>query len=148
MKRLTIALGSDHAGFLYKSQVKQHLIDRGYDVLDFGTDSEQRVDYPDFVKPAAEAVAHGDADVGIVFGGSGNGEAIVANKVKGTRCAVCWNEKSAALAKEHNDANIIAIGQRMISSELALKIVDTWLNASFTKGRHQIRIDKIRKMED
>lgn len=138
-----IAIGSDHAGYRYKEAIKAHLAARGYEVTDFGTSSEESVDYPDFVRPAAEAVASGDCDAGIVLGGSGNGETMVANKVPGIRCAVCWNEYTARMAREHNDANVISIGQRTVSEEMALKIVDTWLAAKFEGGRHQRRISKI-----
>jgi len=138
-----IALGTDHAGYEYKEKIKGYLKGRGYDVLDFGTNSNAAVDYPDFIRPAAEAVAQGRAARGIVLGGSGNGEAIVANKVKGIRCAVCWNEGLARLAKEHNNANMISIGQRMVPEELVCKIVDAWLSATFEGGRHQKRIEKI-----
>ncbi|NQT94031.1 MAG: ribose 5-phosphate isomerase B [Lentisphaerae bacterium] len=141
MKR--IAIGSDHAGYLYKEAIKSHLEACGYEVRDFGTASEESVDYPDFIRPAAEAVASGNCDAGIVLGGSGNGEAIVSNKVPGVRCAVCWNEYIAHLAREHNDANVISIGERTVSEELALKIVDAWLAAEFEGGRHQRRISKI-----
>ena len=140
-----MALGTDHAGFKMKEAVKAHLMAQGYTVLDFGTDSEEAADYPDFIRPAAESVAKKEADLGIVFGGSGNGEAIVANKVKGIRCGLCWDLDSARLTKEHNNANVIAIGGRMVSIEQSLEIVDTWLNAKFQGGRHQRRIDKIEK---
>jgi ribose 5-phosphate isomerase B len=140
---LKIAIASDHAGYDYKGKIKEHLISRGYEVRDFGTDSDASVDYPRFIRPAADAVASGECDQGIILGGSGNGEAIVANKVKGIRCAVCWNTESAKLAKEHNNANIISLGQRMISAETALEIVDMWLSASFEGGRHEKRIEQI-----
>ena len=138
-----IALGSDHAGFKLKERIKTHLESGGYTVIDFGTDSEKAVDYPDYIHPAAESVAKGACDLGIVFGGSGNGEAIAANKVKGIRCGVCWNEVSARLAREHNDANVIAIGGRMVSEEEGIQIVDSWLKAQFQGGRHLRRIKKI-----
>ena len=138
-----VALGSDHAGFKMKKAIKNHLISRGYDIVDFGTDGEEAVDYPDYCRPAAESVAKGESDCGIVFGGSGNGEAMVANKVKGIRCGLCWNAESARLTKEHNDANMISIGGRMVSVIEGIKIVDTWLDAEFQGGRHQARIDKI-----
>lgn len=142
---LKIALGTDHAGYKMKEAVKAHLIGNGYTVLDFGANSEESSDYPDFIRPAAESVAKGECDLGVVFGGSGNGEAIVANKVRGIRCGLCWDLDSARLTKEHNNANVIAIGGRMVSIEDSLKIVDTWLNAEFQGGRHQRRIDKIEK---
>ena len=138
-----IALGSDHAGYKLKERIKHHLEFRGYVAVDYGTDSEKSVDYPDYIRPAAESVARGENDLGIVFGGSGNGEAMVANKVKGIRCGLCWNEKSARLAKEHNNANMIALGERMLTEEKAVKIVDAWLNAEFQGGRHLRRIEKI-----
>ena len=140
---MKIALGTDHAGYPLKEAVKKHLLARGHEVLDFGTGSEEPVDYPDFVIPAAASVSRKEADAGIVFGGSGNGEAIAANKVKGIRCGVCWNEWSARLTKEHNNANVIALGGRVVSEELGIRIVDTWLGSDFEGGRHQKRIDKI-----
>ncbi len=140
---ITIALASDHAGYQYKEEMKRHLLSRGHEVKDFGTFSEDSVDYPQWIRPAAESVSRGECDQGIIFGGSGNGEAIVANKVKGIRCAVCWNDESARLAREHNNANIISIGQRMVSLETARDIVDRWLSAQFQKGRHERRISQI-----
>jgi ribose 5-phosphate isomerase B len=138
-----VALGSDHAGFKMKQAIKNHLESQGYEVVDFGTYSEEAVDYPDYCRPVAESVAKGESDCGIVFGGSGNGEAMVANKIYGIRCALCWNVESARLAKEHNNANMISIGGRMVSVAEGIKIVDAWLNAEFQGGRHQARIDKI-----
>lgn len=135
-----LAIASDHAGYEYKERIKTFLTERGYEVKDFGTDSEESVDYPLFIRPAAEAVANGEYDRGIVLGGSGNGEAMVANKVKGIRCAVCWSIETARLAREHNDANMISIGQRVTALETALSIVNTWLSATFEGGRHQRRI--------
>ncbi len=142
---MKIALGTDHAGFTYKEAVKKHLQKLGHEVQDFGTFSEESVDYPAFVRPAAEAVADGSCDLGVVFGGSGNGEAMAANKVKGVRCALCWSEETARLAKEHNNANVLSIGQRQISQELALVIIDTWLNAEFEGDRHIRRIEMLDK---
>ena len=138
-----IALASDHAGFEYKEKIREYLTGKGIEVCDFGTASAESVDYPDFIRPAAQAVAAGDCQAGIVLGGSGNGEAMAANKVKGIRCAVCWNEDSARLAREHNNANVISLGQRMMDQGTALRIVDTWLGAAYEGGRHQQRIDKI-----
>ena len=138
-----IAIGTDHAGFELKEILKRHLQQQGFMVEDFGTDSAESVDYPDFIRPAAESVASGENDLGIVLGGSGNGEAIVANKVPGIRCGLCWNEESARLTKEHNNANVIAIGARMVSADLATLIVDAWINATYEGGRHQARLDKI-----
>ena len=142
---MKIALGTDHAGFTYKEAVKKHLQKFGHEVQDFGTFSEESVDYPVFVRPAAEAVADGSCDLGVVFGGSGNGEAMAANKVKGVRCALCWSEETARLAKEHNNANVLSIGQRQISQDLALNIIDTWLNAEFEGDRHIRRIEMLDK---
>jgi ribose 5-phosphate isomerase B len=138
-----IAIASDHAGFALKGEITAHLQAAGYEVADYGTASDETVDYPDFVRPAAESVANRTNDVGIVLGGSGNGEAIVANKVRGIRCAVCWNEQTARLAKAHNDANMIALGARLLTTAEALSIVDAWLAAEFLGGRHQRRIAKI-----
>lgn len=142
---MKIAMASDHAGFSYKEQIKTVLLEQGHDVRDFGTHSAEPVDYPDFIRPAAEAVASGECERGIVVGGSGNGEAMVANKVSEIRCAVCWDLHSARLSREHNDANVLALGQRMMSIEEALEIVDLWLKTGFEGGRHQRRIDKIYK---
>ena len=142
---MKIALGTDHAGFNYKEAVKEHLQKLGHEVQDFGTFSEESVDYPAFVRPAAESVADGSCDLGVVFGGSGNGEAMAANKVKGVRCALCWSEETARLAKEHNNANVLSIAQRQISQELALNIIDTWLNAEFEGDRHIRRIEMLDK---
>jgi ribose 5-phosphate isomerase B len=138
-----IAIASDHAGFEYKEQIKAMLQALGHDVRDFGTDSNETVDYPQFIRPAAEAVARGDAERGVILGGSGNGEAIVANKVTGIRCAVVWNVESARLARQHNDANIISLGQRMMSLDVALEAVRVWLTTAFEGGRHARRIAQI-----
>jgi ribose 5-phosphate isomerase B len=137
---MKIAIGSDHAGFRYKEKIKQFLIELGHAVDDFGTDSEEPVDYPLFIRPVALAVASGEADRGVVLGGSGNGEAMAANRVKGVRCALCWNVESARLGRQHNDANVISLGQRMIKEETALEIVRTWLDTPFEGGRHLRRI--------
>ena len=140
---MRIAIASDHAGYRYKKEIEKYLVATGHDVVDFGTDSEDSVDYPRFIRPAAEAVAAGDCDRGIVLGGSGNGEAMVANRLSGIRCALCWNEDSARLGREHNDANMISIGERMMPLETALAIVDIWLATPFEGGRHIQRIRMI-----
>ncbi len=140
---MKIAIGSDHAGYDYKEAIKTYLIDAGHEVRDFGTDSSESVDYPRFIRPVAEAVASGACERGIVLGGSGNGEAMVANRVRGIRCALCWNTDSARLAREHNDANMISLGQRMMAPEMALEIVRVWLETAFDGGRHQRRIEQI-----
>jgi ribose 5-phosphate isomerase B len=140
---MKIAIGSDHAGFQYKAKIVDFLKKLGHSVADFGTHSEEPVDYPLFIRPVAEAVARGEFERGIVLGGSGNGEAIVANRVKGIRCALCWNEESARLGRQHNDANVISLGERMISIETAMDIVRIWLDTPFEGGRHQRRIELI-----
>jgi ribose 5-phosphate isomerase B len=140
---MKIAVASDHAGFRYKGLIAQHLEQLGHSVVDFGTSSSDPVDYPDFVHPAAAAVASGQCERGIVLGGSGNGEAMSANRHRGVRCALCYNEETARLARMHNNANVISLGERMISEELALRIVDTWLNTEFEAGRHVRRIEKL-----
>src|SRR5262245_28342859 len=140
---MKIAIGSDHAGFLYKERIKSFLLDQRHEVLDFGTSSEQPVDYPLFIRPAAIAVAEQRAERGIVLGGSGNGEAITANRIRGIRCALCWNLESARLCRMHNDANMLSLGQRMMSPETALEIVRVWLETPFEGGRHQRRIELI-----
>ena len=142
---MKIALGTDHAGFEYKEAVKAHLQQLGHEVQDFGTFSNDSVDYPVFVKPAAQSVAEGLCDLGVVFGGSGNGEAMAANKIPGVRCALCWSEETARLAKQHNNANVLSIGQRQISEPLTLKIIDAWLEAEFEGGRHIRRIEMLDK---
>jgi ribose 5-phosphate isomerase B len=143
---MKIALGSDHAGFRYKEKVKSIVQELGHEPKDFGTFSEEPVDYPTFVVPAAEAVAHGECDRGIVFGGSGNGEAMAANKVRGVRCGLAWNEESAQLSRRHNDANVLSIGERMISEDSLGKIVRLWLDTPFEGGRHIPRIEALNKM--
>ena len=140
---MRIAIGSDHAGFKYKEEIKRFLSELGHQVTDFGTSSEEPVDYPLFVRPATLSVARGEVDRGVILGGSGNGEAMVANRVKGIRCAVCWNAESARLARQHNDANMISLGQRMMSKEQALEIVRVWLETPFEGGRHVRRIQMI-----
>lgn len=140
---MKIAIASDHAGFEYKQRIKKHLIFAGHEVADFGTDSEASCDYPDFVHPAAQAVADGEFDRGIVLGGSGNGEAITANRIAGIRATVCWNIDSARFARSHNDSNVLSLGQRMIDPDLLLEVVDVWLTTDFDGGRHKRRIDKI-----
>ncbi|MDQ6912344.1 MAG: ribose 5-phosphate isomerase B [Verrucomicrobiota bacterium] len=137
---MKISLGTDHAGFRLKEKVKELLHSLGHEVVDFGTFSEEPVDYPLFVRPAAEAVAKGECERGVVFGGSGNGEAMTANKVRGVRCALCWSEESAKLSRQHNDANVLSLGERLIPEDLALSIVRIWLTTAFEGGRHSRRI--------
>lgn len=140
---MKIAIGSDHAGFQYKEKIRAFLEELGHSVTDFGTHSEEAVDYPVFIAPVAAAVARHEFERGVILGGSGNGEAIVANRFKGIRAAVCWNADSARLARQHNDANVISLGQRMMTPEIALEIVRIWLDTPFEGGRHQRRIELI-----
>ena len=140
---MRIAIGSDHAGFRYKEMLRAALAARGHDVTDFGTKSTEPADYPVFIRPVAEAVARGEYERGIVLGGSGNGEAIVANRVRGVRCTLCWNVESARLARQHNDANVLSLGERMIGEREALEIVEVWLATPFEGGRHARRIAQI-----
>lgn len=140
---MQIAIGTDHAGYDYKEKIKVLLRALGHEVTDHGTFSDQPCDYPDFIFPVADAVAAGDADRGIVLGGSGNGEAIAANKVKGIRAAVVWDALSAEMSRRHNDANVLSLGQRMIAEADLDLIVRTWLDTPFEGGRHQRRIDKL-----
>ena len=139
---MRIAVGSDHAGFAYKRAILQHLLSQGHEAADFGTGSTEPVDYPDFIAPVARAVAAGDYERGIVLGGSGNGEAMAANKVRGVRCALCWNEATAELSRRHNDANVLSLGERMLTADEALGIVDRWLATPFDGGRHSARVRK------
>lgn len=143
---MKIALGTDHAGFQYKEKVKALLVSLGHEVKDCGTFNEAPVDYPVFIRPAAEAVARGDCERAIVFGGSGNGEAMTANKVHGVRCALCWNEEVARLSRQHNDANVLSLGQRVIPEDLALNIVRVWLDTAFEGGRHVRRVEMLNAM--
>ena len=140
---MNLAIGSDHAGFAYKEAIKAMLASQGHKVKDFGTNSEAPVDYPDFVRPVAEAVARGDFERGIVLGGSGNGEAMVANRICGIRCGLCWTEQVAVWSRSHNDANMLSLGQRTITEAAALAIVRIWLTTPFEGGRHVARIRKI-----
>jgi ribose 5-phosphate isomerase B len=140
---MKIAVASDHAGFRYKELLKAALTARGHEVVDLGTDSEFAVDYPVFIRPAAEAVARGDCHRAIVIGGSGNGEAIVANRVRGVRCTIAWNRESARAGRAHNDSNALSLGQRFVAEADLLAILDVWLDTPFEGGRHQRRIDLI-----
>ena len=140
---MNIAIGSDHAGFAYKELIRATLIAGGHQVKDFGTHSADPVDYPLFVRPVAEAVARGAFERGIVLGGSGNGEAMVANRVRGVRCSLCWSTESARLARQHNDANVLSLGERLLTREEALAILDVWLTTPFEGGRHARRIQQI-----
>jgi ribose 5-phosphate isomerase B len=140
---MRVAIASDHAGYRYKEILIGWLRARGHEVTDFGTDSETAVDYPDFVRPAAAAVATGRCDRGIVLGGSGQGEAMAANRIKGVRCALCWSTETARLSRSHNDANMLSLGQRLLSEAEALAITEVWLSTGFEGGRHGSRIAKL-----
>ena len=140
---MRIAIGSDHAGFQFKAILIEVIESMGHEVKDFGTHSEDSVDYPDYVRPVAQAIARGEFDRGVVLGGSGNGEAIVANKVRGVRCALCWDVTTARLARQHNDANVVSLGQRVVSMEAAKDLVAVFLTTEFEGGRHVRRIEKI-----
>ena len=143
MKKQIISLASDHAGFPVKELVKRFLIDKDYEVKDFGTTSEESADYPDFAHPLAESIEKGEAYLGFTFCGSGNGISMTANKHQKIRAALCWNEEIAALGRQHNDANVCSIPARFVSEEKALKIAEKFLNSEFEGGRHKRRIDKI-----
>ena len=144
---MRIAIGADHAGYLMKVAVSKHLADQGYEVVDFGTDSEESVDYPPICAAVGRAVSAGEADLGIVLGGSGQGEQIAANKIRGVRAALCSNEFTAELARSHNDANVLALGGRLLGETFALRIVDVFLQTEFEGGRHQRRLDQIADIE-
>ena len=142
-QKFSIAIGSDHAGFAYKGKIIALLLAEGHTVRDMGTYSDASCDYPDFIYPVARAVAAGEFERGIVLGGSGNGEAITANRVKGVRCGLCWNEQVAIWNRSHNDANVLSLGERTISADEALHIVKVWLATEFEGDRHLRRIEKI-----
>lgn len=144
MMPVKIVLGADHAGFEWKESIKHWLVDQGYSVLDKGAFSTESVDYPDYIHPVAKAIEAGDANLGIVFCGSGNGVAMTANKHAHIRAAIAWKPELAALARQHNDANVLAIPARFVTVEMALEMVKTFLNTEFEGGRHQNRVNKIR----
>lgn len=138
-----IAIGADHAGYELKEHLKKWLEKNGYPLKDFGTFNVESADYPDFAHPVADAVDKKEFDLGLLLCGSANGVAITANKHQGVRAALCWNEEVAALARQHNDANIVCIPARFVSEELAEKILDRFLHSSFEGGRHERRVGKI-----
>lgn len=144
---MKIAIGSDHAGFRYKEILKTALVARGHEVRDFGTTSSTPVDYPTFIRPVAEGVARGEHERGIVLGGSGNGEAIVANRVRGIRCTVGWNIESVRLGRAHNDSNVLSLGERFVPEGDLMAMLDSWLGTPFEGGRHQRRIEMIDAVE-
>jgi ribose 5-phosphate isomerase B len=140
---MRLAIASDHAGFAYKERLRALLAAWGHEVADFGTHSTEPVDYPTFIRPVALAVARGEYERGIVLGGSGNGEAIVANRVPGVRCALCWSVDAARYARLHNDANVLSLGERLVPAADLEAIVRTWLETPFEGGRHLRRIQLI-----
>jgi ribose 5-phosphate isomerase B len=144
---MKISIGSDHAGFQYKQALVEMLRAQDHEVIDVGTHSADSTDYPLWCIPAAEKVASGEAEKGIVIGGSGNGEAIAANKVKGIRCAIAWSDETARLGSQHNNANVLSIGERMVTLETAKRLVDIWLSTPFEGGRHLQRIEELAKYE-
>ena len=145
---MKIAIGCDHGGFSYKKELVAHLNEKGYEVEDFGCFSEDSCDYPDYALPVAEAVKDGKADFGILICSTGIGISIAANKVKGIRCAHVHDAESARLTRNHNNANILAFGAKIISEELMFEITDTFLTSTFDGGRHQRRVDKITAIEN
>jgi ribose 5-phosphate isomerase B len=144
---MRVVIGGDHAGVILKAEIARLLLELGHDVRDFGTNTAEPVDYPDFCIAVAQAVSRGEADRGIIFGGTGNGEAISANKVLGVRCAVCHDVTTGRLARQHNDANMLSLGARIVGAEVAKEIVRTFLATSFEGGRHIPRIEKISRYE-
>ena len=147
---MKISIGSDHGGYQLKTEIKNHLLAKGYEVVDFGTNSNDSCDYPDFAYAAASAVSNGQVDFGVVVCTTGMGVSMVANKVKGVRCALCHNENCAEMTRRHNDANMIAFGQKYVSTEVALKAVDIFLTTEFEKenDRHVRRVNKIVEVEN
>lgn len=142
-----IAIGSDHGGFEYKEKISKHLVSKGYDLIDVGTYTKDSCDYPVIAKKVAEEIINNRADKGILICGTGIGVSITANKVKGIRAALCSDTFSAHASREHNDANVLCLGQRVIGENLALDIVDVWLNAKFEGGRHERRVNLIENQE-
>ena len=140
---MKIAIGSDHAGFRYKEILKSALAARGHEVRDFGTSSSIPVDYPLYIRPVALGVARGEFERGLVLGGSGNGEAIVANRIRGIRCTLGWNVESVRLGRAHNDSNVLSLGERFVAEGDLMAMLDTWLSTPFEGGRHQRRIELI-----
>lgn len=144
---MRIAIGSDHAGFPLKTKIIERLRDLGHEISDLGTDSQKPVDYPEFCAAVARAVTSEEADIGIVLGGSGQGEAMVANKIRGARAALCNDLFTARMAREHNDANILSMGARIVAPHLAGEILDVFLRTEFEGGRHAERLDQISEIE-
>ncbi len=145
---MTVAIGSDHGGYEVKEEIKELLDDKGVEYTDFGTDSGESVDYPEFARPVAEAVAEGEYDKGILICGTGIGMSIAANKIKGVRAALCHDIYSARMTRKHNNSNVLTMGGRVIGSDLAREIAKVWVEEEFDGGRHQRRIDKISQLEE
>ena len=148
MKSQRIALGCDHAGFEFKELIKRVLSESGFEVIDFGTHSNDSVDYPDFVHPLADAIEQQKADMGFLFCGSANGVAITANKHQGIRAAIAWREDVATLARQHNDANVLCIPARFVTQDEAIRFVNTFIATPFEGGRHSVRVNKITSFRD
>lgn len=148
MTKMKFAVGSDHAGFEAKERAKQVLASMGAEVIDEGTTSGESVDYPDFGAAVGRAVASGEAERGVLICGSGIGISIAANKIAGVRAAVCWNEETARLARQHNDANVLCLGARFIEPELAARMIRTFVETGFEGGRHQRRVDKLNMLDE
>jgi len=148
VKQKKLAIGSDHAGFEAKERALSELISLGFEVVDKGTSGLESVDYPDFAAAVARAVVAGEVERGILICGSGIGISIAANKVRGARAALCWNEETARLAREHNDANILCFGGRFISTEQAVEMIRLFVETDFAGGRHQVRVEKLSALED
>lgn len=144
---MKIGIGSDHGGYELKDSIKKHLMEKNIEVVDYGTDSLASVDYPDFGRAVAEAVVSEEVDRGIIICGTGIGISIAANKVKGVRAALCTDSYSARMSMEHNNANVLALGARVLGEGLALDIVDTWIETKFQGGRHERRVNKISEIE-
>lgn len=145
---MKISVASDHAGYKLKEAIKEHLSNAGHEVIDFGTDSTESTDYPDYATPAASAVARGEVEKGVLVCGTGQGMVMTANKVHGVRAALAWHPDVARLSRQHNDANVLALPARFIEIENALAIVDAWLGSSFEGGRHVPRVEKMMRMEE
>lgn len=143
MEKIIVPIGCDHAGFQLKERIKEHLTQKGYEVQDFGCFSEDSIDYPDYGHPVASLVEENKGMLGVLICGSGNGINMTANKHAGIRSALCWKKELAELARQHNDANIIALPARFISEEEGIEMVDTFLSTAFEGGRHQNRVNKI-----
>lgn len=140
---MIVAIGNDHAGTQLKTKIIERLKQKGFQVINFGTDLDESVDYPDFAHPVAQSIQNKEADFAIVICGSGNGVNMVVNKYNEVRSALCWNTEIAALSRQHNNANIIAVPARFVSDDLALAMIDTFLSTEFEGGRHQLRVSKI-----